>query len=115
MQRLAAGVLITCLKLHTANYVSRGECGGGVFPDGQHAQVILHPWHQVVDQEGFADRWNHPVNKKTLMLIPTLYIREAGDWSHRYMILKVVIKMHILIAHCFIVDAHDALCIGRKQ
>lgn len=31
------------------------------------------------------------------------------------MILKVVIKMLRLIAHCFIVDAHDALRVGRKQ
>lgn len=78
MERLALRVVLTGDKLGATNNIGGSECGGSVLPDGQHTQVILHPWNQICDHEGPVSHWNHP-EKKTKRDRGKISLKDAKD------------------------------------
>lgn len=59
MERLTLWEVLTGDKLDTTDNIGGSEGGGSVLPDGQDAQVILHPGNQICHNKCPVSHWNH--------------------------------------------------------
>lgn len=65
LHEVAPHVLRLGVELHAAHHACGRQRGDDIIIDGQHAEVVLAPRRQVVDQEVLARRGDHSVATET--------------------------------------------------